>query len=351
MKFDAGMSVEANQLASIAAMARAAEQLGLAGLWTNETRHDSLLPLVLAAEHSDHLELGTAVTIAFPRSPMVLAQSAWDLQAFSGGRLVLGLGTQVKAHIERRFSATWDAPVARLRDYIGALRAIWHAFQTDGALRYEGRYYRHTLLTPFFNPGPIAHPEIPIYLAGVNTGLARLTGEIAQGFHVHPFHSPLYITDVLRPAIAAGAAGAGRSADAVVMAASVFVITASNQEERERLRASVREQIAFYASTPTYQPVLAAHGWEDTGAALGRLARAGRWREMGALIDDTMLATFAVETEPDDLGSALRERYAGLLDRISLYLPFVPGERDDFWRATAQELARAPSTRYDPQHE
>lgn len=351
MRLDAGISVEANQLAGVAEMARAAERLGLTGLWTNETRHDSLLPLVLAAEHSARLELGTAVTIAFPRSPMVLAQSAWDLQEFSGGRLLLGLGTQVKAHIERRFSAAWDAPVARLRDYIGALRAIWNAFQTDGKLRYEGPYYRHTLLTPFFNPGPIANPAVPLYIAGVNTGLARLAGELAQGFHVHPFHSREYITNVLRPAVAAGALAAGRPADAVAMAASVFVITGSNAEERERLRARVRQQIAFYASTPTYQPVLAAHGWQDTGAALGRLARAQRWSEMGALIDDAMLAAFAVEAEPDRLGAALRERYTGLVDRISLYLPFVPGERDDFWRATAQELAREPSARYDPRHE
>ena len=339
MKLDVGMSVETDQLVSAANVARAAEQLGLAGLWTNETKHDSFLPLVLAAQQSTRLELGTAVAIAFPRSPMVMAQTAWDLQAFSGGRLLLGLGTQVKAHIERRFSTTWDAPLARLRDYIGALRAIWTAFQTNVPLRYEGPYYRHTLLTPFFNPGPIAHPQIPIFIAGVNTGLARLAGEVAQGFHVHPFHSAHYLAEVLRPAIAGGAAAAGRNLDEVVLATSVFVITGASAGEREVLRAKVREQIAFYASTPTYQGVLAAHGWEDAGAALSRLARAQRWREMGALIDDRMLATFALEAEPDALGTALRERYSGLVDRVSLYLPFVPGERDAFWRATAEALA------------
>jgi probable F420-dependent oxidoreductase len=338
VKLDVNMPVEADHLANIVRIARAAEELGFAGLWTSETRHDAFLPLVLAAEHSERIELGTAVAIAFPRSPMVMAQLAWDLASLSHGRFLLGLGTQVKAHIERRFGMTWDAPVARLRDYIAALRAIWTSFQTGAPLRYEGRYYRHTLMTPFFNPGPIPHPEIPILIAGVNTGLAQLAGEVAQGFHVHPFHSVRYLDEILKPAIAAGAGRTKREPSSVELVTSVFVITGSDASERERLRAAVREQIAFYASTPTYRSVLECHGWAEIGEELSRLAKRQQWAAMPALVDDAMLQTFAVEAEPDELGNVLRQRYHGVIDRLSLYLPFVPGERDTFWRATIRAI-------------
>ena len=339
MQLDVGMAVDGDQLRHVAGIARAADKLGFAGLWTNETKHDSFLPLVLAAEHSTRLQLGTAVAIAFPRSPMVMAQAAWDLQAFSGGRFILGLGTQVKPHIERRFSAPWDSAVRRLRDYIGALRAIWRSFQTAEPLRFEGVYYRHTLMTPFFNPGPIEHPAIPIFIAGVNAGLARLAGEAADGFHVHPLHSVRYVREVLRPAFATGAARTQRDASAVKLAASVFVITGRNAAELEANREQVRSQIAFYASTPSYRSVLETHGWGNIGEQLSRLARAQRWHAMGALVGEDLLAAFAVEAPPDELGAAVRDRYGGLVDRVSFYLPFVPGERDTFWGATLRAVA------------
>ncbi len=340
MKLDIGLSVESNQLLDAARIAREADELGFACLWTNETKHDSFLPLVLVAEHSRRLQLGTSVAIAFGRSPMVIAQTAWDLQAFSGGRLLLGLGTQVKAHIERRFGATWDTPVPRLREYLAALHAIWTTFQTGAPLRFEGAYYRHTLMTPFFNPGPIKHPAIPIFIAGVNTGLARLTGEVAQGFHVHPLHSRRYVEQVIRPAIAEGASRAGRSPNAVELAAAVFAVTGTDAAQTEQISEQVRRQIAFYASTPTYRPVFETHGWGEVADRLALLARSQQWREMPGLITDEMLATFAVVAAPDELGAALRERYSGVLDRVSLYLPFIPGERDEFWRATARAIRR-----------
>ncbi|MBO9381581.1 MAG: TIGR03617 family F420-dependent LLM class oxidoreductase, partial [Roseiflexus sp.] len=196
MKLDAMLVVDARRLNEAGRIARAAEAVGFAGLWTPETQHNPFLPLTLAADHTAEIQLGTAVAIAFARSPMVTAQVAWDLQAFSGGRFILGLGTQVKAHIERRFGMPWDPPVPKLRDYIQALRAIWQAFQTGGKLDYRGQFYNHTLMSPFFNPGPITHPHIPIYIAGVNEGLARLAGELCDGFHVHPFHSVKYINDI-----------------------------------------------------------------------------------------------------------------------------------------------------------
>ncbi|HMP39741.1 MAG TPA: TIGR03617 family F420-dependent LLM class oxidoreductase [Roseiflexaceae bacterium] len=338
MKLDAALAVEPQQMAQAGMIARAAEAVGFAGLWAAETRHNSFLPLLLAAEHSSRIELGTAVAIAYPRSPMVMAQLAWDLQAFAQGRFILGLGTQVKAHIERRYSVPWQPPVARLRDYIGALRAIWGAWQAGQRLEYRGQFYQHTLMTPFFNPGPIAHPDIPIYIAGVNAGLARLAGETCAGFHVHPFHSATYLRQIVQPQIAHGAMQAGRDPADVTVATSVFVISGPDVRTMDSMRQFVREQIAFYASTPSYRIVLAQHGWEATGERLSKLAADRRWNEMAALVDDDMLAQFAVEAPPEQLGTALRARYAGLVDRICPYLPYAPGPTDDLWRMVAAQL-------------
>jgi probable F420-dependent oxidoreductase len=334
MKLDAGLAVEGKHLPGIDETARAAEDLGFDGLWTSETKHDSFLPLAVAANGTRRLDLGTSIAIAFSRSPMTTAQIAWDLQDLSGGRFILGLGTQVKAHITRRFGMPWDKPASRLKDYILALRAIWESFQTEGSLDYEGEFYQHTLMTPFFNPGPIDHPEIPIYIAGVNTRLARLAGELCDGFHVHPFHTPEYVRRVVKPAIAEGAEREGRNSEDVRLATSVFVITGEKEEEIEAQRQKIRAQAAFYASTPTYRTILEVHDWEETGEKLGELARIKKWDEMPNLITDEMLNAFAVEAAPDEVGSVLAERYEGLIDRVALYVPFVPGERDDFWRAT-----------------
>ncbi len=336
MKLDVGLGTEGKYLKNLDRTARAADDLGFAGLWTSETKHDGFLPLAIAANATERLDLGTSVAIAFSRSPMETAQTAWDLQDLSDGRFILGLGTQVKAHITRRFSMPWNKPTARLREYILAVRAIWESFQTEGPLKFEGEFYQHTLITPFFNPGPIQHPEIPVYIAGVNTRLARLAGEICSGFHVHPFHSPEYIRKTVQPAIAEGAKEAGRDPNDVELATSVFVITGANEEETSRQRESIRSQISFYASTPTYRTVLEAHGWQDVGEKLGTMAREKKWQEMPSLITDEMLSAFAVEAAPDEVGPALKERYEGLIDRVALYLPFVPGERDEFWRAVVE---------------
>ncbi len=338
MKLDAGLGTEGMYLRTAGETARAAESLGFTGLWTSETKHDAFLPLAIAANETQRIQLGTSVAIAFSRSPMEVAQTAWDLQDLSDGRFILGLGTQVRAHVERRFSMPWDRPTSRLREYILALRAIWDSFQSEGPLNFEGNFYHHTLMTPLFNPGPIEKPEIPIYIAGVNTRLAALAGELCDGFHVHPFHSPEYVRRTVKPAINEGARGEGRDAGQVELATSVFVVTGEGEEEVEGGRERVRSQIALYASTPTYGTVLEAHGWEDVGGELGRLARDKRWNEMPALVTDEMLGVFAVEAAPDELGSALCERYAGLIDRIALYVPLVSGERDTFWRTVVESV-------------
>ena len=339
MLLDVGFMVDANPLPVAAEVARSAEALGFAALWAPETAHNPFLPLAIAAEHTTRIRLGTAVAIAFPRSPMVTAQIAWDLAAFSRGRFILGLGTQVRAHIERRFSASFEHPVERLRDYILALRAIWQSFQGNGRLNYRGQFYQHTLMAPFFNPGKIDHPTVPVYIAGVNERLAQLAGELCDGFHAHPLNSAKYLREHLRPHIAEGARKAGRDPVACVLAGSPLVITGLDREGTERMRAFVRQQIAFYGSTPTYRPVLECHGWGEVGERLSQLAAQQRWADMPGLVSDEMLAAFAVEAAPGDLGAALRQRYDGLLDRISLYMPFVPGQMDDFWRRLVRDVS------------
>ncbi len=338
MKLDAALGTEGNYLKEVDRTARAAEDLGFAGLWTSETKHDGFLPLAVAANETSKMDLGTSVAIAFSRSPMETAQTAWDLQDLSEGRFLLGLGTQVKAHITRRFSMPWSRPAARLREYILAVREIWKSFQNEGPLQFEGEFYTHTLMTPFFNPGPIEHPEIPVYIAGVNTRLARLAGEICDGFHVHPFHSPEYVRQTVKPAIAEGAEKADRDPEQVELATSAFVVSAESEVEAEEQRESVRAQISFYASTPTYRTVLEAHGWEEVGEKLGTMAREKKWREMPALVTDEMLSAYAVVATPEELGTAVKERYEGLIDRVALYIPFVPGERDAFWQTVVESV-------------
>jgi len=322
-------------LGEVPRLARAAEELGIACLWSTETQHDPFLPGPLVFEHTGTLAFGTAVAIAFARSPATLAYTAWDLAQASGGRFILGLGTQVRAHVERRFGMPWpESVVGKLREQVLALRAFWRCWQTGEPLRFEGRYYRLTLMSPFFNPGPISHPEIPVYLAGVNTGLARLAGQVAEGFHVHPLHSPEYLRQVILPALEEGASRAGRRRSEVAVSVNCFVAT--TEEEAE----FVRSQIAFYASTPSYRAVLALHGWEDAARGLSQLAASQRWEEMPKLVTDEMLHAFAVVCELSGLGRALQARYAGLADRLTPYLPFDPQGRGALWAQLARELPR-----------
>lgn len=314
-------------LSAIPAIARAAESMGFDTLWSSETIHDPFLPGALIAEHTNKLAFGTAVAIAFARSPANLAYTAWDLAQASGGRFILGLGTQVKAHIERRFGMPWpDSVVGKLREQIDAIRAFWNTWQTNVRLNFHSEHYNLTLMSPFFNPGPIKYPHIPIYLAGVNAGLARLAGETAQGFHAHPFHTVRYLREVIHPAIKLGATKAGRERTDIKISTSAFVVTSPEEES------FVRTQLSFYASTPSYRPVMELHGWGDAARQLSSLAARGAWADMPGLISEDMLREFAVISSPADLPAALLERYQGVVDRLGLYIPFVPGERDEFWK-------------------
>jgi probable F420-dependent oxidoreductase len=310
------------KLGDVGPLAREAERLGFSTMWFTEGGHNPFLPCAVATEATGGgVGVGTAVAIAFPRSPMVTAQIAWDLAEQSEGRFQLGLGTQVKAHIVRRFSTEFSRPVARLREYVQALRAIFRAFQGVEKLSFSGDFYSFSLLTDFFSGGRIDFPDVPIQIAGVNTGLAGLAGELCDGFHVHPFHSREYLADVVRPAVEAGTKKAGRSIDDVTFVVPVFIAVGDTEEERSTLRHAARQQLAFYASTPTYEPVLAHHGFADAGPELRRLMAAGDTRGMAAVFTDEMLAPYVVSASWDELPLALRARYDGIADRILSYLP------------------------------
>lgn len=310
---------------AIASETQRCERMGFDAVWTFESTHDPFLPLAMAATATERLHLGTNIAVALGRSPFVMAQIAWDLQRGSAGRFHLGLGTQVRAHIERRFSMPFDHPAARVTDYIRCIRAIWDTFQHDTRPQYEGPFYHFKLINPFFNPGPIAHPHIPIYLAGVNPRMCRAAGEVADGFHVHPMHSVGYLKDVVRPALAEGARLSGRNADDLVLYAPVFAVSGNTPAETDAAEQEVRRQIAFYASTPSYRVLLEYHGYEGLGRELSALMRQGDLAAMPRLIPDALLEAVAVVASPTTLPAQLRQRYAGVLHRVSLYFPLPSG--------------------------
>ncbi|HSG45295.1 MAG TPA: TIGR03617 family F420-dependent LLM class oxidoreductase [Anaerolineales bacterium] len=331
MKLDA--SLPPINLTAVSETARAAETIGFDALWTSETQHDPFLPCTLIAEHTSKLNFGTAIAVSFARSPANLAYTAWDLAAQSNGRFILGLGTQVKAHIERRFGMSWpQSPVNKLREQIQVIRAFWDNWQNGTKLNYRGEYYKITLMSPFFSAGEIEHPNIPIYIAGVNTGLAKLAGELCEGFHAHPFNSPRYLKEVILPAIEEGAKRTNRKRDDVSVSVTAFIAT--SPEEMNFARA----QIAFYASTPSYRPVMHIHGWSGVAETLSRHAAKGEWHEMPMLITDEMLGEFCLVIEEDKLADELKKRYDGIADRLTLYSPFVVGEKDDWWKKVTGEF-------------
>jgi len=329
-----GLSVE-----EIASQAIKAETLGYDGAITTETGHDPFLPLLIAAEHTKRISLATGIAIAFPRSPFVVAQMAWDLQRFSGGRFLLGLGTQVKGHNERRYATLWTAPpVPRLREYILCLRSIFQTFQSGDRPTYKGQYYQFTLIPPVFNPGPIRHPRIPIFISAVNKFMARLAGELCEGVRLHPMNTAKYSKEVLLPNIEAGATKAGRSLSQIDIAGAPFIITGKNDEEIEKTKGPIRQQIAFYASTRSYLPVLAAHGWEETGRQLYRLSLEGKWVEMAGLISDEMLEEFATIGTYKEIVPKLKERWGDFITSVILYSPPDSSDRDERLKAMIQEL-------------
>ena len=336
MKVDGSIGLE---LDKVVERTREAEAAGYSGAWTAETAHDPFLPLLLAAEHTEELELGTSIAVAFARSPMTLANTAWDLQAYSKGRFVLGLGSQIKPHITKRFSMPWSKPAARMREFVLAMRAIWDSWLTGEKLEFRGEFYTHTLMTPFFTP-PASDVEgfgpPKVFLAGVGELMTEVAGEVCDGFLCHGFTTERYLREVTIPALERGRAKAGKSMDGFEIVGPSFVVTGNNDEEMEQAATGTRQQIAFYGSTPAYRKVLEVHGWGALQDELNAMSKQGKWTEMGELIDDEILNTFAVVGTPEEIAPELATRYGDVIQRLSFYAPYKSDP--DRWLKVMEDL-------------
>lgn len=313
LKIDRGIP---GRLDLAGAAARAHEQAGYDGCWTGEINHDAFLTMLLAAEHTSSIELGTSIAVAFARTPMTVAQSAWDLQVHSHGRFILGLGSQIQPHIEKRFSMPWSHPVRRMEEFIAGVREIWRCWHTGDRLDFDGEFYTHRLMTPMFTPEPSEFPDPKVYVAAVGEAMTEMCGRAADGVLVHAFTTRRYLDEVTMPALNRGLAKADRDRGDVAVASPVFVVTGRDEGEMAAAAAAHRKQIAFYASTPAYRRVLDLHGWGDLQPELRRLSLDGRWDAMADLIDDDILGAFAVVAPVDEVGAALAERCAGVIDRV-----------------------------------
>ncbi|MCU1647657.1 MAG: luciferase family protein [Nocardia sp.] len=299
-----------------------ADRLGYDGLWSTEVARDPFLPLLAAAQRSPRIQVGTAVAVAFARNPMTMAMAANDLHAFSSGRFILGLGSQIEAHIVRRFSMPWSAPADRMREFIGALRAIWRSWELDERLDFRGDFYQHTLMTPMFRPEPNPWGTPPILLAAVGPKLTRVAAEAADGLVLHGFTTERYLRETTLPIIESGLAASGRSRADFTISYPGLLATGTDEQALQEAVAAVKAQLAFYGATPAYRGVLDLHGWEGLHTELHRLSKAGDWSTMAGLIDDEMLDTFAVVGEPATIGPAIERRFGGIVDRFTLYTPY-----------------------------
>ena len=322
MKVDTGLG----GLLNAGDSAAASEAAGYDGLWTAETAHDPFLPIALGSQTTSTAELGTSIAVAFARNPMLLANLGWDLQALSSGRFMLGLGSQIKPHIQKRFSMEWSKPAARMHEMISAVRAIWDTWVNGTKLDFKGDFYTHTIMTPFFTPdakelGDFGPPKI--FLAGVGPLMTEVAGSVCDGFIAHGFTTERYLREVTIPALARGREAAGKSMDDYEISAPLFVVTGSNEEEMAASASGTRQQIAFYGSTPAYKRVLDLHGWGDLQPELNAMSKQGKWVEMGELIDDEILDTFAVVREPKDVAGELKARFGDVVQRVMFYAPYA----------------------------
>ncbi|MEN9824234.1 MAG: hypothetical protein RLZ04_2660 [Actinomycetota bacterium] len=322
MKVDGSLG---SNLHGVGAQARELEAAGYSGAWTAETSHDPFFPLLLGAEHTETLELGTSIAVAFARNPMNLANIGWDLQAFSKGRFILGLGSQIKPHITKRFSMEWSHPAPRMREMIMAIRAIWDTWENGTPLAFRGDFYTHTLMTPFFTPdrAELAGFGVPkIFLAGVGELMTEVAGEVCDGFICHGFTTERYLREVTLPALERGRAKAGKTMEGFEIIGPSFIVTGSDEQQMEAATKGTRQQIAFYGSTPAYRGVLDLHGWGDLQDELNVLSKRGEWEAMGDLITPEVLEAFAVVGAPETVAPELHKRYGDVIQRISFYTPY-----------------------------
>jgi probable F420-dependent oxidoreductase len=334
VKVDAGTYQPTLDAAGAAAIQ--AEADGYDGWWAFETQIDPFLACTVATERTERVDIGTAIVVAFARNPMTVALQANDVQSLSGGRFTLGLGSQIKAHITRRYSMPWSKPAARMREFVLAIRAIWKAWETDGRLDFEGDFYTHTLMAPFFDPGANPHGNPPIMVAGVGPLMTEAAGEVADGLLVHGFSTERYLREATLPALEKGWQKAGRSRGDFEITAPAMVVAADTEEEMAAGVATIKQQLAFYGSTPAYRPVLDLHGWGDLQEELRAMTKRGEWDRMPELIDDELVQTFAVVGTPEEAIAEIKRRYGDIATRITLQLP---AERDEErWRGLFDEL-------------
>ena len=339
MKLDA--AIAPMHLTGVPDVARAAEQMGFDCLWTQETQHNPFLPCALIAEHTEKMQMGTAIAVSFARSPGDLAYTAWDLAAQSNGRFILGLGTQVKGHIEKRFGVGFSPPAARMREYIQALKAIFDCWQHGAELDFQGEYYRHTLMTPMFNPGPLACGPPPVLLGALGPRMTEVAGEVADGLIVHPFNSMPFLTGHALPAVQRGLAKSGRERDDFTLQINAIVITGETDEACAAATESVKSLLGFYASTPAYRPPMDAVGYGDLQPELNRLSKEGRWAELGALIDQEFLDAFTTSGRPEEIAGKLLDKYGDHADRLAIYAPYAAP--DAMWRDIISDLKQGGS--------
>jgi probable F420-dependent oxidoreductase len=326
-------------LAAIGSETHRIEHEGYDGAWVGETSHDPFLIALQAANATSTLDIGTSIAIAFARTPMTLANVSFDLQRYTQGRFILGLGSQVKPHIERRFSMPWSHPAPRMRELVLGIRAIWDTWQNGTPLQFQGEFYTHTLMTPFFSPPPLAYPLPPIYLAGVGQFMTEVAGEVADGFFFHPFTTMKYMQEVTLPALQRGAEKAGKSLQDIQICGPAFAAVGRDTAELDAAIQGTKKQIAFYASTPAYRGVMDMHGWGDTQPELTRMSKQGQWDDMADLITDEMLDVFAVVGNPDEVGRGLGQRLGPVASRISLYANY---ESDPaIWPTVADAVRKA----------
>ncbi len=317
---------------------RQLEDIGYDGAFSFEAKHDPFLTLAVASEHTEKLQLGTAIAIAFARNPMNLANLGYDMQSISGGRFILGLGTQVRPHIEKRFSSTWSKPAARMREIVQAIRTIWDCWEGNSELKFKGEFYTHSIMIPAFNPGPNPYGPPPIFTGGFGPLMTRVAGEVSDGFIAHPFNTRKSLLENSMPALKKGLEISGRSRNDLHIMCSTLIITADTEEEFEASKLAARKQLAFYGSTPAYLPTLQCHGWEDVHKELNTLSKQGRWDDMTGLISDEILQSIAVVGPRNEIATLITERLDGIADSVSLTHNRYPDP--GYWADTVQELRR-----------
>ena len=324
------------QLGDAAAEARRLADIGYDGVYTLEGSWDPFYPLVMAAEHAPQLDIATGIAVAFPRNPMHLAYQAWDLQKFSNGKFLLGIGSQVKAHIEKRFGVEFSPPAARMREYIQAVKAIFDCWQNGTEMAFNGEYFRHTLMTPMFNPGPLDCGPPPLMLGALGPKMTEVAGEVADGLIVHPFNNMPFLFDHALPAVQRGLDKSGRSRKNFILQINAIVITGETEQALAIATESVKGLLGFYSSTPAYRPPMDAVGYGELQPELNRLSKEGRWQELGAYIDRDFLEAFATIGEPHEIAGMLRDKYGAHADRLAIYAPYAAP--DTMWSSIISQL-------------